>query len=104
MKASRQRSRFRPVSIPAGCVGWYAFYLETGQTLQVKFRSPATSSLAGAVVYGTNGQRLKSEGSLSDRAGPSSIIYQTSWTAPASGWHFLRIIADPGAVYRLTIR
>jgi hypothetical protein len=87
-----------------GCDWWYTFYLGTGQSLDVKFRSPATSSRPGAGIYGTNGQGLKSAGTFSDRAGPGSIIYQTSWTAPVSGWHFLRIGADPGAVYRLTIR
>ena len=106
------------VKIPPGfysCAGsspcfgwWYTLYLGTGQTLEVKFRTPATGGLAGVSIYGTNGQGLKSAGdspgTMRGNAGPGSSIYQCSWTAPASGWHFLRIGADPGTVYRLTIR
>lgn len=90
----------------SGCFGWwYTFYLGTGQTLEVKFRSPALGGLAGVGIYGTNGQGLKSAGSWQPgQEGPGSSIYQTSWTAPASGWHFLRIGAAPGTVFRLTIR
>jgi len=92
----------------SGCVGWYTFYLGTGQTLEVRFRSPAMGGVAGVGIYGTNGQGLKSAGdspgTMRGNAGPGSSIYQCSWTAPASGWHFLRIGADAGTVYRLTIR
>jgi hypothetical protein len=90
-----------------GCSGRFKVDLKTGQKVAVKFRSPASGGLAGAVVYGTNGEFLKgagdSLGAMRGNAGPASSIYQVDWTASVSGWHFIHFGADPGTVFRITI-
>lgn len=92
-----------------GCFSWwFTLYLRTGQSLSVKFRSPASGGLAVAAVFGTNGQPEKSEGDGPDtmrgNAAAGGTIRQVDLVAPASGWYFLRIVADPGTIYRVKVR
>ena len=91
-----------------GCFVWYfSFYLRTGERLEVKFRSPQSGGLSGAGIYGTNGEIIHqtgdSPGAMPGNAGPPSTIYKLNWTAKVSGWHFLRIDADMGTVYRIQL-
>jgi hypothetical protein len=92
----------------SGCSGWFKLKLAAGQSLDIKFRSPPLGGLAGAGLYGTNGETLKGAGdppnAMRGNAGPGSTLYRLDWIARASGWHFLRIGADGGAVYRIQIQ
>jgi hypothetical protein len=93
-----------------GCFTWYyKVPLKGGQELAVGVRSPAPPAccLAGADIYGTNGQPLARAGdgpnTMRGNAGPASSIYRTRWVAAESGWHFLMTTADPGAMFRVEI-
>jgi len=91
-----------------GCFAWYSLYLNMGQNLKVHFRSPPNGGLCGIQIFGTNGEFLggagDGPGTMRGNAGAASTIYNTEWTAIAGGWHYLRTISDPGAVYRILIR
>jgi hypothetical protein len=86
----------------------FKIYLHGGQRLKVKFRSPLSGGLAGAAIFGTNGQPLKDpEGdqpnSMHGNAAPGGTIRELDWNASESGWYFLRATADPGTVYRIRV-
>lgn len=90
-----------------GCWNYYKLYLKAGQRLDIKFRSPPTGDLSGMVLYGTNGQRLKSAGdkpgTMRGNAGAPSTIYKLNWTAVSSGWYYLESNSDPGSVIRIQV-
>lgn len=87
---------------------WFSVRLQSGQTLQIKFRSPASGGVAGIRIYGTNGQVLKQAGDeigpFRSTAGGASTLYQANWTAIENGSYFIRSYADPGTVFRIYIR
>jgi hypothetical protein len=92
-----------------GCYSWwFTLYLQTGQSLSIKLRTPAAGGLAGAGIYGTNGEwieRYTGDGArtMPGNAGPGSSMREVAWVAPAAGWYFLYVFADPDTVYRVGI-
>ena len=104
------------VTIPPGlyecvtdaCSGsWYKVNLRTGQRLRIKFRKPPSSSLTGVALYGTNGESLGQKGaapnSMRGNVSAEATIDQVDWVAKASGWHYLRVVADKESVYLIQI-
>ena len=93
-----------------GCFWWwYTVYLHTGQSLNVKFRTPqAGGALAGVALYGTNGEPVAGAGdgpeTMRGNAAAPGTVRQVTWAPPVSGWHFLRVGGDKGAVYHLAVQ
>lgn len=89
------------------CDSWYKLYLQTGQSLDVKFRSPPLGGLAGISIYGTNGEMVAQQGdgpsTMRGNAGPRATLYEKDWIAPAKGWYFIVPHADSGTIYRIAI-
>ncbi|MHB8270469.1 tetratricopeptide repeat protein [Bradyrhizobium sp.] len=90
------------------CSGsWYKVSLRTGQRLRIKFRKPPSWSLTGVALYGVNGESLDQKGappgSARGNVGGEAKIDQIDWVAKASGWHYLRVVADKESVYLIQI-
>jgi tetratricopeptide (TPR) repeat protein len=84
-----------------GCNGWFTMRLDTGQTISVKVRNPPIGTTCGpeAVLYGTNGQQLKSIEDCGNAA-----LYLLDWTAADSGWYFLAFSSlHKGTVFRFWV-
>lgn len=95
--------------VEGGCFDWwYGIGLETGEHITIKLRSPPSGGKAGAGVYGTNGQFHiqvgTSPGIAHGNAPQASTVYENEWTAKAGGRYFIRIDADPGTVFRISVR
>lgn len=84
---------------------WFRRYLRSGQSLDVRFRSPPAGGLAGISVYDTNGKLVAQggdgAGAMRGNAGPRSSIYDVNWTATSNGWYFVSTHADRGTVFRV---
>lgn len=107
--ATEMRPGLYECTLKGGCFSWwYTLALKAGQGLVIRLRSPPSGGLAGAGVYGTNGQFHAQAGdgvgTMRGNAGPMSTIHEVEWTARSTGRHFIRIDADPGTVFRFDIR
>ena len=84
---------------------WFKRQLRSGESLDIRFRSPPAGGLAGVSVYDTNGKLVAEggdgAGAARGNAGPRSSIYQVNWVAPSNGWYFVTTHADAGTVFRV---
>lgn len=106
--ATKLSPGFYNCSAAKGCFSWwFTLYLHVGQDLKVKFRTPSTGGLAGAAIYGTNGDPQAgagdNEGTMRGNASAAGTLRTVDLVSPASGWYFLKVYADAGSVYRIQV-